>query len=490
MGRHFKTIETHSGIDRRETGYYSTPDFVAEFIAKALIELNPQGCTAMDPCVGRGEMVIPLLNQGLSVDGMDILPFDLPASINFTRTDFLQYYQQKKLLSILNTPIDLPYDFYLANPPYNCHEVTYIRDNKTRLSRLFGEIGVHNMYALFIAALIDCAKPGALIGLITLDSFLTAKAHQNLRHKILQNCAVHYLLLCSNDLFLDQGADVRTCIMILQKGTDYQGAVKVANRPLTQPDFQRMLTQKKWTELPLEKISLAGEADHSEFIIDIPDEIRNLFECPRLGNRFPCVTGISTGSDRTYLSKHPRPGFTIPFYKNPGSCRFFTKPNAYLIDNFLSVAETIPNFTIRNKSLLYQPGITCSSMGVTFSACYLPANSTYGVNANIMTSDSDTWWLLAYLNSHLVTFIVRSLLNRSNMITSGYVSRIPLPKLSPIAINQMSAIAREAYLNQVSPKVAGQYVEQINQIIWKELNFTEETRVRIHNFCKNLIRAT
>ena len=76
------------------------------------------------------------------------------------------------------------------------------------------------------------------------------------------------------------------------------------------------------------------------------------------------------------------------------------------------------------------------------------------------------------------------------MITSGYVARIPIPKLSPIALHQMSAIAREAYLNQVSPKAAGQYVEQINQIIWKELDFTEETRVRIHNFCQNLIRAT
>ncbi|MCT7956622.1 N-6 DNA methylase [Laspinema palackyanum] len=490
MGRHLKKIETKAGIDRRETGYYSTPDFVAEFIAQVLIKLNPQGRTALDPCIGQGEMVIPLLNQGISVEGMDILPFDLPAVINFTQTDFLQYYQQKKLLSIFNTPIDLDYDFYLANPPYNCHELTYIRDNKTRLSRLFWDIGVHNMYALFIAALIDCAKPGALIGLITLDSFLTAKAHQNLRHKILKTCAVHYLLLCSNDLFLDQGADVRTCIMILQKGTDYQGTVKVANRTLNQRDFQRILIQKQWTELPLEKITLAGEADNSEFIIDIPDEIQNLFESPRLGNLFSCVTGISTGSDRTYLSKDPRPGFTIPFYKNPGSCRFFTKPNAYLVDDFLSVAETIPNFTIRNKSLLYQPGITCSSMGVTFSACYLPPNSTYGVNANIITSDSDTWWLLAYLNSHLVTFIVRSLLNRSNMITSGYVARIPIPKFSRIALTQMSVIAREAYLNQVSPKAARQYVEQINQIIWKDLNFTEETRVKIQNFCKNLIRVT
>ncbi|MCT7974554.1 BREX-1 system adenine-specific DNA-methyltransferase PglX [Laspinema olomoucense] len=490
MGRHFKKVETKIGIDRRETGYYSTPDFVAEFITQALIELNPQGRTALDPCVGRGEMVIPLLNEGISVDGMDILPFDLPDSIQFTQTDFLRFYQQNKLLSILNTPINLDYDFYLANPPYNCHEVAYIRNNKTQLSRLFGDIGVHNMYALFIAALIDCAKPGALIGLITLDSFLTAKAHQNLRHKILQNCAVHYLILCSNDLFLAQGADVRTCIMILQKGNDYQGAVKVANRPLNQWDFQRMLIQKQWTELPIEKITLAGEADHSEFIIDIPDEIRNLFESPRLGNRFPCVTGISTGSDRTYLSKHPHPGFTIPFYKNPGSCRFFTKPNAYLIDDFLSVAETIPNFTIRNKSLLYQPGITCSSMGVTFSACYLPAHSTYGVNANIITLDSDTWWLLAYLNSHLVTFIVRSLLNRSNMITSGYVARIPIPKLSPIALHKMSAIAREAYQKQVSPKAAIQYVEQINQIIWKELDFTADTLAIIQNFCKNLIRAT
>ena len=47
---------------------------------------------------------------------------------------------------------------------------------------------------------------------------------------------------------------------------------------------------------------------------------------------------------------------------------------------------------------------------------FIEANSTYGVNANIITGDRDTWWLLAYLNSHLVTFMVRGILNRSTVM--------------------------------------------------------------------------
>lgn len=490
MGRYTKKVQTQIGIDRRETGYYSTPAFISEFIANVMVELNPTGSLALDPCVGEGEMAIALLNRGIAVDGMDILSFDLPEKIFFQKQDFLEYYRQKKNLCILGQSIDLPYDFYIANPPYNCHEVAYIRENKSILTSLFSEIGVHNMYSMFISALIDCAKPGAILGFITLDSFLTAKAHTQLRQKILHQCQVHYLILCSNDLFLEQGADVRTCITILQKGNSDRATVKVANRPFCRQDLQRRLERQNFVKLPLESLTLSERDDNCEFIIDIPDEIRNLFNFPRLGQLFPCVTGISTGCDRKYLSKQKQPGFTIPFYKNPGSARFFTKPNAYLVDNFLEVDREVRNFMIRNKTLLYQPGITCSSMGVPFTACYLPPNSTYGVNANIITNEFDTWWLLAYLNSHLVTFIVRGILNRSNMITSGYVSRIPIPKLSDSIKNRMSAIAKEAYVKQVSAKDAVQYVDKINILLQEELNLSEASSDRLRYFCRNLLKAT
>lgn len=490
MGRHPKIIQTTTGIDRRETGYYSTPAFICEFIAWAIAEINPTGRHALDPCIGRGEMAMPLIKRGLLVDGMDILPFQLPEGMNFTQQNFLDYYMERKIQCILNMEIALKYDFYIANPPYNCHEVSYIKKNKAKLWGFFKDIGVYNMYSMFISALIDCAKDGAVMGLITSDSFLTAKAHTGLRQKILACCAIHYLILCPSHLFLDQGADLRTCIIILQKGRQYQKKVKIANRPLTRQDLEKQLKDKNFEQVGLDRLILSGNADQCEFTIAIPEEIRSLFSCPRLGELFHCITGISTGCDRQYLSKHQKPGFNIPFYKNPGKSRFFTTPNAYLTDDFLSIAKKVPNFMVRNQDLLYRSGITCSSMGVPFTACYLPANSTYGVNANIITGDRHTWWLLAYLNSYLVTFIVRGILNRSNMITSGYVSRIPIPELSPDTKEQLSHIAREAYEKKVSQSEAMQYAIAVNQILHQQLNLSEETIAMITDFSRNLLKAT
>lgn len=266
MGRHFKEIQSDIGIERRETGYYSTPSFMAEFIAETLINLNPQGRLALDPCVGRGEMAGPLMKRGITVTGMDILPFNLPSGIAFKQIDFLEYYREQKNQCILGNQIHLPYDFYVANPPYNCHEVSYIRQNKSSLLSIFDEIGVYNMYSLFILAMIDCAQPGAIISFITLDSFLTAKSYLKLRQKILHQCAVHYLILCPNDLFSDQGADVRTCLMILQKGKNYQKQVKLSNRPLNRWELMRVLKSKDFLTMPIEKITLSSALDYDEFI--------------------------------------------------------------------------------------------------------------------------------------------------------------------------------------------------------------------------------
>ena len=69
MGRHQKTVLDPNGIDRRETGYYSTPDFVSQYIAECLLQFNPNGKSVLDPCVGRGEMTLPFHTAGKRVIG-------------------------------------------------------------------------------------------------------------------------------------------------------------------------------------------------------------------------------------------------------------------------------------------------------------------------------------------------------------------------------------------------------------------------------------
>jgi len=339
---------------------------------------------------------------------------------------------------------------------------------------------------MFISAIIDSAKEGALISIISSDSFLTTRMHNPLRDQILKNCSIHYLILCPTDLFWDQKADVRTCILILQKGTNFQKSVRVLNRPKNRNELQLKLEHRSFISTELDTIINISANDDFEFVVDIPVEVQSLFSSPRIGETFKCITGISTGQDARFISKEKKEGFEIPFYKNPGTRKFYCEQDGFLTNDYLRYDKEIKNFMVRNKSYMLKEGITCSSMGVSFGACYLPAGSTYGVNANIFCNQADIWWLLSYLNSSLVTYIVRGILCRSNMITSGYVSKIPIIELDNVTKNLLEKIAKDAYGKRMSPKENSVTINLIDKIIFEKLGFTEEIEDEIIDFAANL----
>lgn len=486
MGRFDKTISIENGIDRRELGYYSTPSFISNFMTKKMLEINPKGTKALDPCVGKEEMIKTLYQSNIDIDGIDIFNHGDYFHCNFINDDFIQFYNRKKSQLLFDQKINLEYDYYIANPPYNCHEVDYIRTNKKQLNYTFGNIGVHNMYSMFISAIIDCAKEGALISLITADSFLSAKMHNALRNQILDECSIHYMILCPTDLFWEQKADVRTCILIIQKGKKYQKQVKVLNRPKNKLQLETKLLDEDFIISDLSNLINQSREKEFEFIIDIPLEIQTLFSNPRISDNFKCITGISTGQDGKYISKEKKPGFEVPFYKNPGSKKFYCGCDGYITNDYLKIDKEVKTFMVRNKSYMLKEGITCSSMGLPFSACYLPEGSTYGVNPNIFCNKEDIWWLISYLNSSLVTYFVRGVLIRTNMITSGYVSKIPIIPLTKKDKEKLTKISKTAYELKVSAKEAKVYTQEIDAIIFSALKLSKEVELEIKEFSSNL----
>lgn len=487
MGRGTKTVLTESGLDRRAAGYYSTPDFVAQFLAARLLELAPDARRVFDPCVGKEELLVPYIERGLICDGYDIEDFSAhhQYECSVERKDFLKYYATWKD-SEQRTP--LPHDLLVANPPYNCHEADYVRANKKHLSSTFPDVGVGNTFAMFVAALIDMAADRAFIGLLTFDSFLTARMHAPLRRRILSQCAVHLVVLCPTDLFHQQNADVRTCLVILQKGNQHQPpVVATANRPANTSLFKKQLLAARFGNVPLTDLTL-GDNDHLQFVIGCPPDVKALFAGPRLGDVFSCATGISTGNDARYLSQRRRAPFTVPFYKNPGRQRFRYQGTQYIDADFLEISRRVPNFIVRNQHLLFREGISCSSMGVSFAATYLPEGALFGVNANIFPESDDIWWLLSYLNSTLVTYLVRGVLLRTNMITSGYVSRIPLLSLKASQKRRLSEIARRAFESGSHPFNAE--IAAIDDVVFSAAGISAGSREFIQRFCADLLRAT
>ncbi|NLZ35374.1 MAG: N-6 DNA methylase [Clostridiales bacterium] len=492
MGRKDKLIKEEiskdKSINKRELGYYSTPDYICNYIADRLFSINNEGKSVFDPCCGREEMLRPFINKNIKCYGIDVYRYKDTYDCNFQNIDFLKFYISNIAYNGKISPLE--YDYYVLNPPYNCHEVKYIKDNKDRLKAKFKDVGIQNMYLMFISAVIDLAKEGALIGIITSDSFFTAKSYKKFRKKILDKCSIHEITMCPTNLFLNQGADVRTSIIILQKGTKYQGKVILNNRINNKRDFEAKLKKRELenNKYFIEDILLKDDRDNLEFLIECPKEIKLLFNNKRIGDIYKCITGISTGNDKLYLSKECKSQYTVPFYKNPGKDKFYTEKKLFIDKNFLKISKKVANFIVRNKEYLFKEGVICSSMGVEFSACKLPKDSVFGVNCCILCDGEEEFFLLSYLNSTLVTYLVRGVLNRTNMITSGYIARVPLINFEKEEKERLIALGRLAYEKSKKKEDIKEILKEINNLINKACKLTNETIDFIEEFKENLVR--
>ncbi|MEG2947163.1 MAG: N-6 DNA methylase [Bacteroidales bacterium] len=484
MARKEKII-IEDGIDKREIGYYSTPHFISNYLTSEMISINPNGRLVLDPAVGKEELIQGFYEKGMLIDSFDIVKHCECKYSRFTQLNFIDFYSEAISNRILNEQCS-DYDYIISNPPYNCHELAYIKDNKKKLNDLF-KVGAYNMYSMFLSAIIDIAKDGSVIGVIISDSFLTSSVHNKLREQIFSSCSIHQLILCPTDLFWSQKADVRTCIMILQKGKAFQGKVKISNRPKNTDALKEILNKKSFKEVDVEFLRLSKKINMNQIIIDVDKSIINLFKSyPSLGDKFKCVTCISTGNDSKYLSKVQKTGFSIPFYKNPAKRKFNTTADAYLIDDYMEESLKVKDFMVRNKSLVSNQGIVCSSMGLPFSAAYLPEKAVSGVNPTIFPPLEDINWLLSYLNSSLVTYLVRGVLIRSNMITSGYVNCIPIINFSDEQKRQLSNIANEVRSLRKDTKMA---IQEIDNIIFSTNILSQDVISSILEFANNIGRS-
>lgn len=479
MARKLKQI-LKDGVDTRDVGYYSTPGFVAQYLYEEMVKLNPKGSSVLDPAVGKGELTKSFCQAGYMVDGYDIVDYKGRAEkVRFNHYDFIsKFIEEKDFLK------RMAYDFIIMNPPYNCHEHTYIVRNRAVLHKHF-KIGTYNMYALFMEAVLEIAKIGCVIGAILPDSLLFTPAYDKLRAKIMHDYEICQIVLCPTHLFRHYGANVNTCILLLRKGRDYNNKIiHVANRCADIASFKSVLRRRKLVEFKLEEIYLRINRGSKIFVFDFPNELIRLFsDCSRLDECFNCGGGISTGNNQLYTSSSEREGFDVPFYHNISS-RFTALPGSFLCSDFLEQSRGIRNFIVRHTDHLNCDGIVCSGIGKRFYAAYLPQSGVTGVNATIWPGKEDVHWLLSYLNSSLSTYLLKGIIARSNITTIGNVSSLPILKFSESEKKALSRISKKAINGELCSDDA---VFKIDRIVYKHINASTGTRKKIARFCADII---
>lgn len=486
----------------RRHGIYRTPKRTVSYMVGKVLPALAEGGPVLEPAAGDGVFVEELVGRGIAPERIHAYDTD-PDAIDALRR-LTPNASQTDFLAAAAAGPRAGFAAIIANPPYNCHESEYVRRNKGLLKRRYHQVGVLNLYSMFLYAAIESLREGGKLSFLVMDSFLTSTYHTRLRRFILDHCRIDELLLAPRRLFRSQRADVWTVIITLTRCGSRERreahTVRLVDRLLSEEDYDdpprvQYLAQGEFERVP----------EH-RFLVGVPREALDLFDriAGRLGELVPGGAGISTGNDARFLRTRgrvpsplpPRGGGEggrdgwVPFYKNCATHAYYFEPETLIERDCLAHAGTVPSFLARNRRFYFREGVACSSMGVKFSACYLPPGCLFGVNACFFPeSRGELFALLGYLNSRLATYLLRAILNRSNMVTPGYVKQLPyLPPDSPTH-RRVAALAEEIterLRRSPGADIAGRQCE-IDALLFDLYGVPDPLRAEITDFTDHLM---
>ncbi|MFQ3545275.1 N-6 DNA methylase [Halobacillus rhizosphaerae] len=477
---------------QRAMGQYETPQTTAEYMVQKILSHFKDSSSSpliLDPCTGEGVFVHELLKQGHPPDRLHAFDIDLNIKnphpeIHFENTDFLMKEKEIK------------YDAIIGNPPYKSkRQSSYFQSNKHWLGEQFEEIGLPNLYALFVYHGLKTLKDGGVLTMIVQDSFLTNAYYRAFRRFLVKQIEIQEIILAPRRLFHMGNANVRTAILtIVKRKPNEKNSVK----PMRLVD---RLAEEEYASPPSERIQFLPQQVYEDlpnrnFAINVPQEILTHFhkEYTMLDSVVQGGTGISTGNDGHYLIKPDERtedrNVWIPFYKNGGNKdAWYYSPKFYIHKDWPVYAEHSHTFVLRNKSFFYKEGITCSSMGINFSAAYLPKGSLFGVNANLFPNNrEDLYYILGLLNSNLIKYMLRKVLNRTNMITSGYIKKLPYIEPSPAMKTAVTNCAKQLVEGKKADKNFPVHVlqNQMNQLVFNIYQISPDNQHHINRFCDHI----
>ncbi|MFO7796452.1 MAG: N-6 DNA methylase, partial [Promethearchaeia archaeon] len=442
-------------LNEKELGLIITPEKTANYIISKLGQINKSD-KILDPCVGPGRFINLLLEK--NINPSQIYAFDINEKYKKSLENLgINFEIKDSLLNISENDFD-KFDFIVGNPPYLNKSSTYIKKNKKKLKRIYGNINAHETYSMFIVNSIWRLKEGGILSFITSDSFLTLKTHKKLRKFILDNCIIKEILSAPSDLFLNQGVNTSPVIIVLEKrigkenkSKRLENVMRIIPRINEEKDYlnpQKVISvkQKKYQLLPF-----------YVFFTDIEEEIIHLFEqAPSLKKYIQGYIGMHTHNNRKYIAAIEASELEEIFKKRNEKLHDPLKKYKIISRNQLNSEEWKPYLKRGGSDQYYRPimealdwreeskniydipknapfeeeGIVISGVSSRLAARYMPPGCYWDSNKAmgfiIKDKHFSIEYILGLLNSSLYNYLAKGIINNTNSIQLTGIHSLPI----------------------------------------------------------------
>lgn len=477
----------------RLDGFYETPIKTVKYMCDKILDKIKTHTTICDPCAGDGIFLKYLLEQGVSkkqLFGYDIDKIKIN-NLKKTFNNIENFDSTKKF--------EKKFDIFVGNPPYAGDESYFIRENRKRLDRDYKQIKAKNLFSIISYNCINNLNPGGYFINILSDAFLTNIYYKQFREFLLSELDIIELCLTPRDLFRHINADVGTCIIFGQKKTTtnivfkdwlhQKNKIKLIDRLINENEYNNN-SKVEW--INQDEIN---KYPNSQILIGLSKEIRNLYlnSKLRLGDIAGGGTGISTGNDKKYLKKtseiKKNKSSWVPYFKNAARAKYFYAPIFSIEKNYKKYFKKVSNYLIRNEKFFFKEGISCSSVGIRFSAAYMPKGCLFGVNANFFFNNKDDlFYVLAFLNTKIAWYFARKVLIRTNNISANYLRKMPI--MFP------TSIATKKYIIHKTIKIVkkikndknfdtSNFENEMNKLFYKIYKINNLDKLKIEKFSRN-----
>lgn len=371
------------------------------------------------------------------------------------------------------------FDVVIGNPPY--FNIKANDDLKSTSDFKLLSDGVVNAASLFLKRGFDLLKSNGYLGFIIPKSFLVVDSWYPIRKKLLDNS--QFVSITDVSMAFDE-VGLEQVVIIIRKVKPSSNLVKIFNGTSEINSIPQEFFRKKGvilTSLDKEKYKIVERIEDKSInfgdIADMPRGItvNSLEYSPTANNNLIQVLG----------------GTNVEKYNiKEGNKR---KPNRYLARSDKRIQQKTPIF--KSGRIIYQNVVSSvPKIVATLEHKGLPTDDTIN---NVVLNDKNISpkWILAILNSNLMTFYLKYAIINCSILTvhldKSYIGKIPIKKISSAEQNNVGEIVDRiislmSKLDTFGEKKTSETarlegdinnnLNKINQLVYKVYGITDEEK--------------